>query len=313
MRCPATLPYLLLAGYILGFAPLFAQDSTPAESLEKRHWVKEFFRHPSLSAPQLAALHRLAQARPDLAWPMGEGIQNARNAHSTNTAKDLADALKSDFTWLECDVQLEGAFKKLPFMANRRAICAHQPLETAGLLFDQWAEIVSLSGRGAKIDFKNTGAISSVLASLKKHGIPGHRLIFNFSVGSTIGVPGLKPAGAFMGVFVRQKELFQVRSQYPDAIINLGLLTPGGEDGKSYSKKQIDLLIRYAQKIKGAVMFPLRAEYVSRQVVDWLKSFGRVAIWNDPNSYVPADLAEDERKFRDWGVTGMIDLRPQKE
>lgn len=302
------LTFLTIGFLLFRLLPVFGQGEE--ETRKDRLWVKEFFRHSALGTEQLDGLRQLARAHPECALAAADCLKNAKNAHSTNTLRDLMDALAGDYNWFECDVQLEGAFKKIPFVGNRRAICAHDPLQTNGLLFSEWAEIVGISGRGMKIDFKNTGAIDSVLATLKQFSIPDYRLIFNFSVGATIRVPGLRPTGSALGVFVKQSELFKIRQQFPGAVINLGLLTPGGKDGKSYSRKQIELLTRNAGKIGGKVMFPLRAEYVTRQIVEWLQSFGHVAIWNDPTSYRPANLEADHRKFRSWGVTGMIDLRP---
>ena len=59
--------------------------------------------------------------------------------------------------------------------------------------------------------------------------------------------------------------------------------------------------------------FPLRAEFVTPQVVARLKPHGSVSIWNDPRSYVPDDEELETRRFREMGVDGMIDLRGKDE
>ena len=63
----------------------------------------------------------------------------------------------------------------------------------------------------------------------------------------------------------------------------------------------------------GPVTFPLRAEFVTPEVVETLKPHGTVSIWNDPKTFLPEDKALAAKRFREMGVDGMIDLRGKGE
>ncbi|HNV72710.1 MAG TPA: DUF2181 domain-containing protein, partial [Candidatus Ozemobacteraceae bacterium] len=261
-------------------------------------WVRQ----GHLDEKKRKELENLARARPSLAWPVNGDIADARNAHRTNTFAEMRDALKGEYDWLECDVRLEGPLRDhvgVP-LGDRRPITAHDSFQTNGLLFEDWVKIAKESGRGIKVDFKDSKALDQVLTLLKNAGVPDHRLILN------IGIPDPKPGETDLTKPVSDERLQKIRAAFPQALINL---SPGGGtvDGQ-YSEAQIAQMIRYAKAAGQPVMFPLRAEWVTREVVQKLEPHGKVAIWNSPNTFNPADPAAEIARFRSWGVTGMIDL-----
>lgn len=253
----------------------------------------------------------LAAAKPHLIWKKGTSLEKANNAHTTNTFQELAEALQGEYNWLECDVNLEGGLKVLPLLSQHRPICAHSPLQTNGLLFEEWLRVGAASGRGLKIDFKTTSPLKPILALLKKYQVPDHRILFNLSVGITKNIPLQGGLGRQITLFAKKKHLKLIREAFPEAMINLGLLTPGSKVPTSYRKGHTDLLILFAQAVGKPVMFPLRAEYVTPEVISSLQPHGLVAIWNDPATFVPDNVEQLIKKLRSWGVGGMIDLRQQ--
>ncbi|RCK81425.1 MAG: hypothetical protein OZSIB_2294 [Candidatus Ozemobacter sibiricus] len=282
---------------------------------EARRFLAEIFHLPGwisqarLSERRRAELLALARARPDLAWPPGRDIARARNAHRTNTYGELKAALSGPYDWLECDVRLEGPLRDhLPIPGERRPITAHDPYQTNGLLFEDWVKIANASGRGLKLDFKANAAIAPCIALLQKEGVDPRRLIMN------IGIPDPGPGqagdrpGALRTQPVSDDRLTAIRRAFPQCLINLSpgvqTTTPDGH----YTARQVDQMIRYARAAGPPVMFPLRAEMVTREIVQALKPYGKIAIWNSPSTYHPADVEAEIRKFREWGVDGMIDI-----
>ena len=100
-----------------------------------------------------------------------------------------------------------------------------------------------------------------------------------------------------------------IREARPRATIAIGLFTAAAEPGTTYSEEQVEKTIAIAEEIGGPITFPLRAEFVTREIVDRLKPHGLVSVWNDPRTFLPGDLDQARRVFRAMGVDGMIDLR----
>ncbi len=270
-------------------------------------WVKQ----GDLSKKNEAKLLSLAKAKPELAWPAGGDMKDARNAHRTNTVEEMTEALEGNYNWLECDVRLEGPLRdKISIGGNRRPITAHDSFQTNGMLFEDWVKIGKASGRGLKVEIKTGGALDQVLEILKKEGISQDKLILN------IGIPDPGPAKGdsdsdLASKPVDDERLKKIRKDFPRAIINL---SPGANETTPegyYTSRQVEQMIRYSKAAGKPVMFPLKAEMVSPEIVKALKPYGKIAIWNDPSTFNPADPEAEIARFRSWGVDGMIDIRTQ--
>ncbi len=224
-------------------------------------------------APDDAALQVLAGARPELAWPLGRDIALAQNAHYTNTRAQLSAALVGDYDWMEGDVAIQDG---VPVMRHRIGDQVDLDLAT-------WLRHVAKSGRGAKIDVKDPGALPAVLELARRSGIPQHRLIFNVTL--------LPP-----------EALQAIRRAFPDAIINLSPIA----DADLTPADLVELQVA-ARIVGGRIMFPIRIDLLTPEVLGALRPFGRVAIWNTPQLWNPR---RDERtRLRTQGVDGMVDLR----
>lgn len=273
--------------------------------------VKDFYNHPNLSKGQLNELFRLAEARPDLAWKGDKSLSLARNAHFTNTPEEMALALRGDHDWLEGDVRLEGGLRSLPAIGDRKAIMAHNPQDIHGMTLDEWVQVGMRSGRGLKLDIKQATAVEEMLGVLKKHKVPDERLILNVGIGWGPGGLGGIPNELFSSAldpWVTEGDLKKIRAAHPEAVINLSTLTRPQPPGTHYSDSQISNMIHMARVTGEPVMFPLRAEFVTPDVVEKLKPYGKIAIWNDPASFKPQDVEAEVRRFRQMGVDGVIDL-----
>lgn len=280
------------------------------EFVEKEKNLPGAFKQGAMSENQKMELSKLAGKRRDLAVQPGDDIADARNAHRTNTFEELKESLEGDYNWLECDVRREGPMRPLFHVGgDRRPITSHDPYQTNGMLFEDWLAITKASGRGLKMDFKDSEAIDDVLVILKKNRIPDERLILNVGI-SDPGEASLKSGSVpLRDRPVDDSRIQHIRRDFPKAIINLSPGTSSTTDDGKYTVWQIEQMIRYAKASGQPVMFPLRADMVTREIVQSLKAFGKVAIWNDPGSYSPKDVAAEVGKFRQWGVEGMIDIR----
>lgn len=273
--------------------------------------IKDFYDHPNLSKAKLNELNALADARPDLAWKGDKSIGAARNAHYTNTPDEMAAALRGEHDWLEGDVRLEGGLRALPAIGDRQAIMAHDPTDIGGMTLDEWVKVGMRSGRGLKLDIKQATAVDEVLEVLAKNQVPDERLILNVGVGWGPGGLGGIANELFdsaLDPWVHEGDLKKLRAAHPEAIINLSLSTRPQPPGTAYSDSQLDKLIKMAKLAGEPVMFPLRAEFVTPEVVEKLKPYGKVAIWNDTSSFNPKDVEAEIRRFRGMGVDGVIDL-----
>lgn len=221
-----------------------------------------------------ASLLALAQARPELAWPLGRDISQSSNAHVTNTRRELADALRSDHDWFEGDVGL----------LDGRVVMRHDADDpVVDLDLESWLRVVDASGRGAKVDIKAAAALPQILELVRRSGIPEHRIMFNV---------GLWPT----------PELLSIRRAFPNAIIDLSPRADAELSAADITRLQVT-----SRVVGGPLMFPIRVDLVDAGVVRALRPFGRVAIWNSPGLTKPAD--GDPARLRAMGVDGMIDLR----
>lgn len=237
-----------------------------------------------LMSSQFEELLRLARARPELAWHAGNDISMARNAHFTNTAGQMAEALASDANFLEGDVRIA---------PDGELIMAHSHEDADGMSLEEWLEIAKRSGRGMKLDIKVSSAILPTLQMLLRHRARESRLIINLTVVSRE-----------LDTVATLDQLHAARRLFPASIVNLSVTVD------RYTRALHAQLGRFARAIGGPVMFPLRADLVTPQTVAELRRFGRVAVWNTPELYAPRDVATATAMLRSWGVDGTIDLRP---
>jgi Uncharacterized conserved protein (DUF2181) len=213
----------------------------------------------------------------------GDSTRDLQNAHRTNTPEEMLEALKGDYTSFEGDIRMEqGLFGH----GKRQAIMAHDAWGTDGMALKDWMAIGKASGRKLKMDFKESAALPHALALAKQNQIPDDRLIFN---GGT------------------SLDWASVRKDFPGA--TLAINPPGdGDKGEPYEDGPIKETIEAAEKWGKPVIFPLRSDRVTPEVVAALKPYGEVAIWNAPSKHAPDDVAAETQRFRDMGVDGMIDL-----
>lgn len=278
--------------------------------------LKDFFDHPPLDPAVRAELVTLAKEayRPDAAC---EPWAEVTNAHSTNTPEQMKAALQGDYDWLEGDAMLEGTFRPIPGWGGREVIMAHDSTKAIyGMTLEEWLETGKLCGRGLKIDIKQAAALPMIIESVKRSGIPHEKLIFNADiVGMPLGIDRVLYTIAHVAQdrFATVKDLQKVRAEFPTATINIGLrTTPLFDRQLPLDGHQVRKLMAAARCVGPPVMFPLRAELLTREVVEKLETVGHVAVWNMPSKTAlrtESDVIAEREKFLSWGVTGMIDLR----
>lgn len=279
-----------------------------------RYW-KNFVAHPSAPQETMTSLRRkaTAPAQRENQWVDGAPISEARNAHYTNRPDELSEGLSKNYNFLEGDVWLEGAARRIPGLDHfREPIMAHEHTDVDGLTLAEWLEVGKASGKGIKLDIKQSAAIPKVIEAVKKAGLPEERLILNADM---VHGPGWKNDTRFkfanlaLDVQTQVDEMAQFRKAFPKATLAVGLYTARSPEGTTYSRQQLAQAADIAGQLGGPITFPLRAEFVTPEVVQQLKPHGLVSIWNDPKSYIPDDLERASREFREMGVDGMIDLR----
>lgn len=221
-----------------------------------------------------------AAAHPDKAWTGSKDIAVARNAHVTNTPAEMLAALQGPYDYLEGDVRMD----------SRGVVMAHDLGQTSGMTLTQWLQVGQRSGRGLKLDVKEARAIAPILQQVR--GIDDARLLLNVTI-----------EDANASSIVSAAQLASLRRAHPQAWINLSVTH------FPYDQQVLDRMATVADTVGGPIMFPLRAEFVTPEIVQRLRPHGRVAIWNDPHTFDPTDIAAATARFRGWGVDGMIDLR----
>jgi len=270
-----------------------------ANQLRKLSRFEAFFVQKKLKNSKVEELEKLARERKNFGWHRDDSIEGVVNAHYTNTFSELKKALSSSCNWFECDVRLEGPLRSiLPVIGGeRRPVTAHDPFQTNGLLFDDWVRIVAASGRGIKVDLKTDDALDGTLAILKKHQIDDKKLIMNINVTA----PG---KGSLAG---EDERLKKIRNEFPECYIKLSPGSGSSSNGK-YTDAAVERLIEYSKACGRPVLYALRAEWVTPEIVKKLEQHGKVSIWNTTWSFNPKDIKKEVERFRSWGVTGIVDL-----
>lgn len=292
-------------------------------AISKVLWFSRFVRHRSASEKTMQELNERATAidQVEHRWVDGAPISEAKNAHYTNTKDELTAGLSKDYNFLEGDVWLEGALRRLPLVERfREPIMAHYPNDVKGLTVEEWLKVGLASGKGLKLDIKQSAALPETIQEAKDLGVPGSRLIFNADMAFGPGVKKdlkFRLLDATTDFLTQPEEMMEARKAFPDATIGVGLYTQAQSQPTKYSQQQLQQVIQIARELGGPITFPLRAEFVDKRVVETLKPHGTVSIWNHPKSFLPDDFERATREFREMGVDGMIDLRdferPEKD
>lgn len=282
---------------------------------QKLRYLKTFLAHPAAPADVQADLQQKATAPSQIPhrWKDGTPISEANNAHYTNTPAELSAGLSGNYNFLEGDVWLEGVARGIPGLDHfREPIMAHDYPDVDGLTLKEWLKAGKASGKGIKLDIKQSAAIPKVIEAVEEADIPQRSLILNADM---VYGPGwkndtkFKLGNALMNIQTQTEEMAQFRHAFPQTTLAVGLYTAASPEGTTYTQDQINQVSKIAQELGGPITFPLRAEFVTPNIVRQLKPYGSVSIWNDPKSYLPEDLKAARQGFREMGVDGMIDLR----
>ncbi len=279
--------------------------------------VKDLFFREDLSAEEREVL--LAQARRAAREREGQPVlpeNRQRCAHLTNTAEELSAAIRDpSVDRLEGDIWKEGAVD-LPGLRGEPAM-GHHLQDGDGLRFRDWLEIAGASGKALKLDLKQTSVVSDVARAVEAAGIPDERLTFNAGVVTDNGSGPIRWArdayDRVLGQNFSAKDLKPLRERFPDAQLSIDIHVRSGE--REYSEAQLEELVRTAREVGGPIVFVLRADLATPQVIDRLRGGGKVAIWNDPEKQplvrTQAEADALSEHFRQLGVNGPIDLRPR--
>jgi hypothetical protein len=226
-------------------------------------------------------------ARKDRAdrWDPESGLERADNAHRTNTAKEMAEAIADrGHNFLEGDIRLDG---------NGRAVMAHDSGSHDGMSLAQWLEIATESGKGMKMELKEAAAVDAVIAAAARYPQHADKMMFNV----TLGDGG-----------VTTEQIHQLNAAFPNSMMAFSS-SEGGLDAGEIARLQ-----RAAEIIGDPerVSFPVENEGMTEQTVKSLEPYGKVSVWNMPELhpfYDAGDIENETDRFRSMGAEGMIDLR----
>ena len=215
-------------------------------------------------------------------WSNSRGLQGAVNAHSTNTREDLGHALGEDTDWLEGDIREE---IDRPGRLEMRHDEGHEPGDN--LTLSEWLSEGKRSGRGLKLDIKESDRTPQVMDEVSASGVPADRLMFN------LGYEESKTYGP------------EIRERFPEAIM---AINPPSEE---LSTAELDEMGKLADRLGGQTTFPVREDLLTDEAIGKLSQHGSVSVWNSPGLALPGERSLDERRrsLEERGVTGMIDLR----
>ncbi len=226
-----------------------------------------------------------AAVRNPLHWWAGRPLSEARNAHSTNTRGDFNTALAGGYNFFEGDVRVE---LNPPHALEMR----HDAGDERGdnLTLAEWLKLGTASGRGLKLDVKETDRLPELLDAVASSGLPEGRLMLNLS----------DAAMRKWGPLIRERL----------GSSTLALNPPAGEVNGKLSTRQVEAMASLAKELGGPVTFVVRVDLLTDEAIRTLSPLGPVSVWNDPGRPAPADLGKADQDLRRRGVTGVVDLRP---
>lgn len=214
-------------------------------------------------------------------WWKGRPLSEGRNAHKTNTVEQMNEAMKSGANWLECDLRRE---QNPPYDIE----CRHDLGDERGdnLKLSEWLKIGVKSGRGLKLDIKESQYLPQILDELEKAKVPSERLM----------IPAVSRA------------IPEIRRRFPDAILTIG--SPGGQpvNGK-LTDEQVDRMIATVKKTGQPCAFIARYDTLTDSAIKKLSAVAPVSVWNDPGLPGAENPQRVTTSLRARGVNGVIDIR----
>jgi hypothetical protein len=215
-------------------------------------------------------------------WWGGRPLSEARNAHRSNTREQFEEAMKGGYNFLEGDVRAE---INHPDRLEMRHDMAHESGDN--LTLREWLELGRASGRGLKLDFKETKLMPKALDEIERSGVPHERLMFNLSY------DGMARWGT------------EIRRRFPDAILAFNP-PDGGKVDASDARK----MVAQAEELGKPASFVVRQDLLTDEAIAEFKGKGAISVWNSPFEAARVeDLATLAEKLRKRGVDGVIDLR----
>ncbi|WP_194869077.1 DUF2181 domain-containing protein [Myxococcus sp. AB025B] len=207
-------------------------------------------------------------------WSGDLPLSEARNAHRTNTKEEFQAALDSDANWFEGDVRKE-INNDTPEMRHDKA---HE--DGDNLTLNEWLTMGKESGRGLKLDIKESDQVPAVLDEIEKVGIPQDRLMLN------LGFEAMEKWGP------------EIRERFPNAILAINPPTDG--EVKAADARR---MVEQAEKLGGPVTFVVRHDKLSDEAIETFLPAGTVSVWGEADDPVKAAEALRER-----GVNGVVDI-----
>lgn len=213
-------------------------------------------------------------------WWKGRPLSEGRNAHHTNTVEQFKEAMTNGSNWFEADLRRE---QNPPFAIECRHDLGDEPGDN--LTLAQWLERGGKSGRGLKLDIKETQYLPQILKELEDSGVPSERLMLP-------AIPRAIP---------------ELRRRFPDATLTIG--PGGGEVNGKLTDAQVDRMLGQAKKTGLPAAFIVRFDLLTDSAIKRLSAVAPVSVWNDPNLPGAEAPQRVETSLRALGVNGVIDIR----
>ncbi|KAK3593247.1 hypothetical protein CHS0354_012338 [Potamilus streckersoni] len=186
-------------------------------------------------------------------------------SHSTNSRKQLQDALQGDFMMIKADILLQGQGTE---NQTNVPIMAHPPNIYSDITFDEWIDAVVLSGKkGLELDFKSIEAVEPTLMLLAQRR-------------AKLTIPVWLNADVLQGpdgptVTVTANRFLEICLKYfPEATLSLGFTTSKGQANEEhrYTFEHVTQLHELCKGFQETVIIPVRAALVKSSWgnFDWL-------------------------------------------
>lgn len=213
----------------------------------------------------------------------GGPISAIHEAHKTNTTEQFSDAMTSGVNWFEGDIRFE---INDPHTLEMR----HDPWQEPGdnLTLAQWLAKGAASGRGLKLDIKDSAGTPAMLDQVAAAGIPDDRLMFNYGTGEMRAYAG------------------ETRRRFPGAIIAYSV--PGDPSQPFPLARVPEAIAETFRAGGGPITFVLNARQATPAVVAAFEKVAPVSIWGDADD--PVAVA---RHLRAIGVTGEMDVEKKDD
>ncbi|WP_342380059.1 hypothetical protein NVS55_10880 [Myxococcus stipitatus] len=246
-------------------------------------------------------------------WKPGMTLDQAKNAHYTNTEGQLAEAAGSKSNWFEGDLQVS---------PGGSLVLRHDNDEKGNLTFDTWLAEGNKLGVGMKVDIKfdvpkiedplkQREAYAKMLDSISAAGTPGERLMFSIGMGEMSYKMGDAPDSPTLGQ--------EIRRRFPGATL---AINPPGE-GKLDSAKAQQMIDAAKAAGEGPTTYVANLDQITHErysnnseidkAVAMLEEHGSVSIWNSPTDFPQktqvGNVNKTTEELRARGIQGMIDIK----